>query len=251
MLGRRSRRVRAPAGAPTASAPTPEAATFSFMEGMNDTNYYRATAQILPGLMPNFYSYGWLRPRSAGGVSASRFAWGSGTPNVSGWRFQTTGTNTALNFACASGAGTYVAASAYTLAGGDIDKPMYVCGCHTGSALRLWVNGARVGSDVAISGYTFALSEAPGIGNRPSDNLNARQQLGVGGFGYGMGIPDDVQVAAHYAACVAAGDVVDFLGDTDRMSFKAQGAAATVTSQIGLLAWHKQGSPTLTTGVVL
>ncbi len=215
---------------------------------MDQNNYYSSPAQILPGLIPSFYSYGWILPRAAGGVSVTRFAFGSGTASPgAGWRMATAGLNATVNFGCANGAGTYVTSAAYTIP--SLNVPYLVLGCHTGSFLRLWVNGAKVGSDVAIVGYMPDLAAAPGIGNRPTDNTNGRQQLGVAGFGYGPGVPSDAQALTHYQACVAAGDVVNLLADTDRMSFKAQGVAALVTSQIGLLAWSRTGAPTLTTGI--
>lgn len=69
-----------------------------------------------------------------------------------GWTLNIT-TGNQLRFTCADGTGALISSTTYQLTSADLGRPRYVEAQHTGSALRLYLDGVAL-ADVAITGYT-------------------------------------------------------------------------------------------------
>lgn len=122
--------------------------------------------------------------------------------------------NNQLTFYAVSGAGSFVSA-AYQLAAKDIGPYLRHVECvHTGTALQIWIDGAKVAGDVAITGYT------PFAGPTILGQFGAAQPLtGVSLFGAGIAhaVPTAQEIADSATASITAGALRPIAGKTDRL----------------------------------
>jgi hypothetical protein len=183
-------------------------------------------------------------------ASATRALGGRDNNSASGHGFATTGQVASLLWGNFTVAGTRVNAPTYAGLPSNLNKMVLALGCFKdGSYSRLWVGGARVGTQTVTAAVMNPGSHATVIGKRIADGLPA---TGIEVFGLlqGTGEPTDAEVLAWYNACVAANQLVALTGATAVTNYIADvktaytgGGTAPATLGSGTMA--KNGSPTL------
>lgn len=133
---------------------------------------------------------------------------------------------TTFAFQCANGVGTLVTSAAFTLTG-FTDKWIAAVGVHTGTQLQLWVNGAQVGADVAITGFT-AQSNRTYAGAAGA----ATPFFDLAGCGGGPGVPTAANIRDWFANVKAARRVFSVVGTADHL-WPAKQTAIAPTDTVG------------------
>lgn len=214
------------------------------MSGFTTGNYYRTAADSEPkGTAPGF-SVGVVFRQDAAIGTEVIFAGGALT--TTGWAlWSLTG---GIQFRCANGAGSGVASSSYTIGTGQVGSVFRVVGVHTGTHLRLYVNGAQVGTDQAITGYTpVNAANRIGIGVRGSAITPLTNGTVVGCIAANATALSGAQIATWDAAVQAAASCVSFpAGTTHRWQVEDAGDpfAATWTDDVGSIVMDKTGTLT-------
>lgn len=140
-----------------------------------------------------------------------------------GWGILQNGASTVC-FRAANGSGTLVSSPSYTATANTL---LAVVGVHDGSNLRLYVNGAEVGSGTAITGYT-AHSNRTYIGAAGS----ASAFLDFFGAYCGNSVPSADQISAWYLALRSANRVIDVPGQSATVAWLPS-SSATIINEIG------------------
>lgn len=165
----------------------------------------------------------WFGRLTALGTSNNLFSRSSG---VAGWQLRQLAPTT-LTFRCANGVGTMVDSSAVTLSG-LTNQWIGIVGVHTGTQLQLWVNGAQVGSDQAITGYT-AFSGRTGVGGVGA----ASAYLDMVGCGGGTGVPTAANIADWFVQIRARRQIVGVPGVTTTNLWPARPGALVPLDTVG------------------
>lgn len=138
----------------------------------------------------------------------------STSPSNSGFILALNANNTSLIFAIYAGGATQSSA-AYTVPANKVGAPLHVDGVFTGAAIQLFVDGVQIGSDVAAS-YTPSTS-ATYVGVDARDlAVTAAENVSIHAVSGGNTVITSGEIAARYAASVAAGSLQQVAGKTQR-----------------------------------
>ena len=189
------------------------------------TNHYQSASSEGPpgGNAYTFWCLFWDRADAA--VTQVICARSASSGATTGWRFVIAAAGT-VSFRVGTGS-TGISSPTYTLGAADLSAWTVFHGVIdvAGNALRLYRNGVQVGTGTALSAYAAGATTTAA-----ASRVNGGEPLMRGEIG-GMGAVDAVmsgaEIAAHYAAIVAAGKSVLPGVGTSTWNYDANDAAAT------------------------
>lgn len=202
----RSRLRRGLGGGGSAPVVVPDASYVSgFFMG---ANYATGAAASMTGSGAHTFFVAFIsRTNTATGALMAKA--NSAAVTTGGWSFRKTLAG-ACEFRVRDGVGTKVAPS-YSLVAGDVNKIVMLHGVidiTTGNVIRMYRQGVEVGSGTATSGAFTSSANDLGIGSRNGGNESIGSDCDIVGAGGTDAAMSGAQIAAHYAACVAANAVV-------------------------------------------
>lgn len=160
--------------------------------------------------------------------------------STDGWRLWV-GSTGLLTFGQTNGATALILSPTFDISS-LLGRVLAVCGVYTSTHVRLYVNGAQVGSGTAITGYTGptgAAVTALGFGT-------AQNSVSMGVLG-GDGVPSDANIAAWSVACKAARGLATMPGVAPQHSWTPLAAVANIADGVGSDTLTKVGTPVAVT----
>lgn len=188
--------------------------------GLTASRYLTCAAS--DGAGAGFYVTHILRP-TALGAGYSYF----GKLYLAGWSLGLAGAADTLTARIVDGTTATVTSPAYTVA---TNRVICVCAVHTGTHVRLYVQGVEVGSGTAITGYT-PLSGVAYIGA----SGGGATYVDWFGSGSGLGVPSAQNVADWYAAVRSTRRIQQMIGVAAGVVYQptATGAAPAGAALVG------------------
>lgn len=146
---------------------------------------------------------------------------------------------TGVYFFCFDNGGTPRFSPTYTITASDVGKQMLAVGVHDGSAVRLYVQRAQVGSGTAIAGLNASTANATAIGFGGSGVNRAATNLKIHGVASWRSVANLATVQAMFDAVKASRGSIASIGGlvtlTNAWEFNVGGGTSAIDPTVNLV----------------
>lgn len=221
----------------------------SYITGFTAATNYADGAGVAGSDAHTFYVALIHRASTVGAVIAGKLTTVATTPTTAGWSFSKSSAGV-VAFNMRDGVGVKTTPTT-TLGAGDVGDVMLLHGVVdvANNIVRLYKQGAQVGAGTATSGSFVASVNTMGVGSRNAGGVSVAGDADIVAFGAVDVVMSDAEIAAHYAAAVAAQKVsIPAVAYTVGNNWSAEDYAASWVAEIGGSALATTG--TLSTGTI-